>query len=122
MDQHFSEGLGMLGGEPKPAANRLILVARDLLSRPQAATSHHHQKCAAHLLGRCAQPVHRRAVSLAEPGATTFAMVALAAFKCAVSHHVQCGAIGKGGLAFVAFILHLHTYLPRLTYLAKSPP
>ena len=31
MDQHFGERLGVLGGEPEPATDRLVLVARDLL-------------------------------------------------------------------------------------------
>ncbi len=35
--QHFAQRLGVLGGEPQPAADRLVLVARDLLGRPQAA-------------------------------------------------------------------------------------
>src|SRR4051795_2004548 len=96
MDQHFGERLGTLSGEPQPPTySLLILVARDLLGCSKAATSHHYQKRAAHLLGRCAQPVHRRAVGLTEAGPTTFAMVALAAFERAVSHHVRCGAIGS---------------------------
>src|SRR3982751_2927105 len=114
----------MLGGEPRPAADRLVLVARDLLGRPKAATSHHHQKCAAHLLGRCAQPVHRRAVGLAEPGATTFAMVALTAFERAVSHHVRRSAIGSRTGRFGIRGIHLAPpHLPsRPHILAESPP
>src|SRR5215211_9128515 len=114
----------MLGSEPQPAADRLVLMARDLLGCSQAATSHHHQKCAAHLIGRCVQPVHRCAVGLAEPGATTFAMVALSAFERAVSHHVGRSAIGSRTGWFGIRGTHLAPpHLPSMSHiLAESLP
>jgi hypothetical protein len=82
-------------------------VTRDLLGRPKAAPAHNHQKRAAHLLGRRVQPVHRRAVGLAEAGATPFAMVTLTASQRAVSHHVRRGTLGIGAGWFGSRGAHL---------------
>src|SRR5215204_52194 len=53
------------------------------------------------------KPIHRRAVGLAEPGATPFAMVTLTASQRAVSHHVRRGTLGIGAGWFDSRGAHL---------------
>lgn len=71
------------------------------------------------------QPIHRRAVGLAEPGAATSTVVTLAAFERAVFNHMRRGALGVGtGRQFGTRGIHLappHSPFT-LHILAESPP
>jgi hypothetical protein len=53
------------------------------------------------------KPIHRRAVGLAEAGATPFAMVTLTASQRAVSHHVRRETFGIGAGWFGSRGAHL---------------
>src|SRR5258707_8237224 len=77
-------------------ADRLVVVAAHLLGRSQTAPPHDEQQGARDLLGRGPQPVERRALCLAEPGATAQAAVALMSAHMAIAHDMRLLAVAIG--------------------------
>src|SRR5258708_37145994 len=77
-------------------ADRLVVAAAHLVGRSQAAPPHDEQQGARDLLGRGPQPVERRAICLAESGATAQAAVALMSAHMAIAHDMRLLAVAIG--------------------------
>src|SRR5258708_18818900 len=76
--------------------DRRVVVAARLPGRSQTAPPHDEQQGARDLLGRGPQPVERRALCLAEPGATAQAAVALMSAHMAIAHDMRLLAVAIG--------------------------
>src|SRR5258707_7576407 len=77
-------------------ADRLVVVAAHRVAVWRTAPPHDEQQGARDLLGRGPQPVERRALCLAEPGATAQAAVALMSAHMAIAHDMRLLAVAIG--------------------------
>ncbi len=53
-DQNLGNGLGVLGGRPKPSSDGFVFVAGDFLGGTEAPPAHHNEQRASHFGGEFA--------------------------------------------------------------------
>ncbi len=95
-DQNLGNGLGVLGGRPKPSSDGFVFVAGDFLGGTEAPPAHHNEQRASHFGGGSSQPIHRRSVCGAERAATLAANPARAAVFASVADDGS-GPTGRAG-------------------------
>src|SRR4051794_24246998 len=113
-DEDGGERLGVGGGQPQPAPDRLILVARDLLGRAQAAAPQDDQQRPRHLLGRRLQPVERRPGRRPERAAAAGAHPALPAAHVPIAIRAVYPATRTAGRLGIGWTGHRLTSAPSL--------